>query len=280
MRAGYDVLPEPPRQLLRQRRRPAAEVVAEHDTAGLPDVREEADHAARRDLVRLGCQPVRSGAEDRLDLRVHGPDVLRPGSVVEEPEQTTPHIGARLALAGARQLVVARGVALDPQARPRERDPCGRAQRQAQRKRLRAAAGDDLAALRDPEEAAADAHRLEGELLEQAPEQRALAREHVRADTHPVRPALDGLDAAAHQIVRFEHERVEVAQLPGGGQAGDAGADDDDVLHALVACAFFSGTRPDGARSASSNVSRPACAPRSSAASFRSTALRTSRPPR
>ena len=154
-------------------------------------MREKAHHATGRDLVGLGRQAVRRGAEDRLDLRVHGSDVLRPGPVVEEPEQATPYVGGRLALAGARELVVARGVPLDPQAGPRERDARGRAERQPQRERLGAAAGDDLAALRDPEEAAADAHGLEGELLEQAPEQRALAREHVRADTHPVRPALD-----------------------------------------------------------------------------------------
>src|SRR5205823_5605848 len=123
-------------------------------------------------------------------------------------------------------------------------------------------------------------HRLQSQLLEEAPEERALAGEHVRADADPVRAAVERLDAAADALLRLEHDRVEVAQLPGGREPGDAPADDDDVLHAAGAGPFFSGTSPDGARSARSSVSRSARVPSSSAASFRSTAFRTTRPPR
>src|SRR5438046_2329935 len=78
---------------------------------------------------------------------------------------------------------------------------------------------------------------------EERPDDRSLAGEHVCSDADPVVAAGEGLDTSADAVLRLEHERVQVAELPGGGQPADAGAHDDDVLHGLAATALCSGTR-------------------------------------
>jgi hypothetical protein len=81
----------------------------------------------------------------------------------------------------------------------------------------------------DVEHRARDRQHLETVLLDHASHGRGGRGKHVRADGDREVAALPRPDAAADAVRGLEHERIEVAELPGGGQSGDAGADDDDV---------------------------------------------------
>ena len=39
-----------------------------------------------------------------------------------------------------------------------------------------------------------------------------------------------GPDPAADAVGRLQHDHVAIAEIPGGGKAGDAAADDDHVV--------------------------------------------------
>ena len=55
-------------------------------------------------------------------------------------------------------------------------------------------------------------------------------REHVRADAQREVAPLPRPDPAADAIGRLQQHRVQIAQLAGRGEPGDAAADDDDVV--------------------------------------------------
>ncbi len=196
---------------------PTAQAAPENDVSAAPDVRKERRHAAGGHLLRLGRQPIRRRAEDRVRIRVERADEVGERAVVEEREDARTDVRRCLTRALTGQGVVLLRRAAHLQARPDEGKAAREGHRKPQRIRLRAAASDHLATVGHAEEAAREGKRLEPHLLDQAGDDRAPAREHVGADAEPVVPAWLGLHAAADALLGLEHQHVPVAQRPGGG---------------------------------------------------------------
>ena len=125
--------------------------------------------------------------------------------------------------------LVRRHGALDLEALHRERDPVAHRQRQPERIRLDAAAGEPLVADGQAHHPAPDRDHLEVHLAGHRVDQRARRREEVRAVVQPVVAVRLGADAATEPVGRLEQEHIAVPQPPCRGQAGDAAADDDHV---------------------------------------------------
>ena len=209
--------PEPPRML-----RPRSPAV--------PDVAEERRHRRLRDLVGIGERAVRERLEDAERV---GVQAAEEAGNVSSPRclSARRRTSASVSPGPAReQLHVRVGVALDLQAGARERDAARSRERQAERQQLGAHVAHHAPAEVDVEHRAGDRHDLQAELGHELPDHGVGRREHVRADAQREVAALLRPDAAADAVGGLEQHGLAVAQAMGGDEAGDAPADDHDVL--------------------------------------------------
>ena len=103
-------------------------------------------------------------------------------------------------------------------------------ERKAERIALDGATCDEAPVHRDRREHTRDRCRGDAERVQQPSRRRLRSAEDVRAEVEPVlAPALRA-DPPPDPILGLEHDDVEIAQRPGGGEAGDPGSDDDDVM--------------------------------------------------
>ena len=160
---------------------------------------------------------------------MQGAQEVGEGAVAAVLQPAQPDVGLGVARPRLDQLHVARAVALDPQAGAGEGDAAAQRQRQLEGHQLGADVGDEPAAVVDVEHGAGDVHQLQPVLRDQPADHGVGRREHVRADAQRDVAALLRPDAAADAVGALQHHGLQVLQAVGGHEAGDAGADDDDV---------------------------------------------------
>jgi hypothetical protein len=131
--------------------------------------------------------------------------------------------------------VVAGDRALDREAGARERDPVARRERQPERVRLDAAAGEQRRPDRQAHHGPGDRRGLQPALARHRVDQRAGCREQVRAVVEPVVAARIRPHPPAQPVLRLQQQDVAAAQPPRRRKPGDPAADHDHVVrHAAI----------------------------------------------
>ena len=154
---------------------------------------------------------------------------VREGLVAAVAQGSQADGGVGVARSRLDELHVARRVLLQPQPGLREGDPPRQRERKQEREQLGPRIADELAAVVDVQHRPRDRHHLEAELGDEAADDRVRRREHVGADAESEVAAPLREDPPADALLRFEHERGQVAQVQRGREPRDATADDDDV---------------------------------------------------
>ena len=223
---------EPRRQAFDEHAQPAADGVAGHGSA--PQVGREGGAVLGRHLVGLRRHAVGDGAEDARHLGVHAPERLGERYGVE------PRIALHHDFVAIEAIVAVDGVfeaprrarmgAAQPEARPYQGEAAAERHGQAEGKGLRAAAAKQAPVHPHGRHIALCGQQLGAQFHRQSAEGRGRVADEMGAGDEPVGLAPLGEDAPADALGLFQQHHVPVAQGPGGGEPGDAPADDDDFV--------------------------------------------------